>query len=93
MANNFDQFPLEDPLVKAGSLSMSESWIGSMSNFFQNLIGYLTQFGILLPRVTTVQRDEIQAPQGGQMIYNTTLGSAQYFKVDPVTLIGTWTSF
>ncbi len=87
MANNFDQFPLNDPLIKAGSNYMNEEWVKSMSSFFQNLIDYLTQFGILLPHVTTAQRDQIQSPQGGQMIYNTTLLTAQYFKN------GVWTSF
>lgn len=87
MANDFDQFPLDDPLVKKGTLDMSAVWTDFMGTFYQNLIGYLTQYGMLVPQVTTTQRDTIQSPQNGQMIYNTTLGSAQYFKA------GTWTSF
>jgi len=52
-----------------------------------NLISYLTQGGILLPQLTTAQRDALLNPQNGQMIYNTTLNSAQYLKN------GVWTSF
>lgn len=87
MAQDFDQFPLYDPLIKRGTLQMSDIWIGSISTFYMNLIGYLTQNGILMPMLTTVQRDQIQSPQNGQLIYNTTLGTAQYFKA------GAWVSF
>jgi len=87
MATDFDQFPLYDTLIKAGTQRMSDIWIGSMSVFYMNLIGYLTAGGILMPQVTTVQRDDLQNVQNGQMIYNTTLGTAQYFKA------GVWTSF
>ena len=87
MANNFDEFPVYDPLIKSGSNKLSDVWVGAFSTFFQTLITYLTQFGIVPPPLTTAQRDSIQSPQNGQMIYNTTLGSAQYFKA------GVWTSF
>lgn len=87
MANDFDEFPLYDPLVKAENNKMADGWVGAMSNFYQNLIGYLTQYGMLMPLLTTTQRDSIQTPQNGQLIYNTTLNSAQYFKN------GSWTSF
>jgi hypothetical protein len=87
MANDFDQFPVYDDLVKGGTLKMSDVWTDFIATFYMNLIGYLTQGGILLPQLTTAQRDALQNPQNGQMIYNTTIGSAQYFKA------GTWTSF
>jgi hypothetical protein len=86
MANDFDQFPVYDPLVKSGTLNMSDVWNIFMGSFFQNLIGYLSQFGIFLPQLTTAQRDSIQKPVNGQIIYNTTLNTAQYFKA------GVWTS-
>lgn len=66
---------------------MSEVWIAAMSAFIETLNGYLSDFGMFMPQLTTAQRDTIQAPVNGQLIYNTTLGSAQYFKT------GTWTSF
>lgn len=87
MANDFDQFPVYDPLVDQDSTMMSNIWVGSISTFYMNLIGYLTQGGILLPQLTTKQRDELDSPQNGQMIYNTNLGTAQYFKA------GSWVSF
>ena len=86
MATDFDEFPLYDPLV-IPDRKLSDIWVGSMSTFYMNLISYLTAGGILMPQVTTVQRDALQNVQNGQMIYNTTLGSAQYFKA------GVWTSF
>ncbi len=93
MAVDLDQFPLDDPLIKRGSTYMTDTWNNNLATFFESLIGYLSERGIFMPRVTTAQRDEIQSPQGGQLIYNTTLGTAQYFQVNPVTLIGTWISF
>lgn len=87
MANDFDQFPLYDPIVKKGTDKLSDIWVGSISTFYMNLIGYLTQAGILMPQITTEQRDALLSVQNGQMIYNTTLDSAQYLKA------GVWTSF
>jgi len=87
MANDLDQFPFYDALIKSGSDKMSDIWIGSLSTFFQSLIGYLSQNGIFFPQLTTAQRNEILSPIPGQVIYNTTLNTAQYFKN------GTWTSF
>ncbi len=87
MANDFDQFPLYDPLLKSGTNKMSEVWTDFMSTFYMNLIDYLTQGGIFLPPLTTTQRDNLLSPRNGQMIYNTTLDTAQYFKA------GAWVSF
>lgn len=87
MASNFDQFSFYDPLVKNGSNLMSDIWVGNLSTFFQTLVEYLTAGGILMPLLTTEQRDKLQNPTNGQLIYNTTLDSAQYFKA------GVWTSF
>lgn len=86
MAQDFDAFPIYDVIVNDGD-KLSPVWQDSMATFFQNLIGYLTQAGILLPQVTTTQRDSFLNPQNGQMIYNTTIDSAQYYKA------GVWTSF
>lgn len=86
MAQDFDEFPVYDDLVKKGTNKMSDVWVDFISTFYMNLIGYLTQGGVLLPKLTTAQRDKLQSPQNGQMIYNTTIDSAQYFKA------GSWTS-
>jgi len=87
MASDFDEFPVYDPLIKKDSDKLSDVWTSSLATFLQNLKGYLSSFGMFIPKLTTTQRDSIQAPQEGQMIYNTTLGTAQYFKA------GVWTSF
>jgi len=91
MANNFDEFPLYDVLTKKdlskNDLVMSDVWRESMATLFNNLVSYLTQGGFLLPQLTSLQRDQLLNPQNGQMIYNTTIGSAQYLKA------GVWTSF
>lgn len=87
MANDFDQFPVYDPLIKHGTDNMSPIWQDFMATFYMNLIAYLTSGGIFMPPITTSQRDALQNVQNGQLIYNSTLGSAQYFKA------GVWTSF
>lgn len=87
MPANFDQFPIYDPLIKDGTNKMSDVWVNSITTFFQTLITYLTQNGIFPPQLTTDQRDSIQTPVNGQTIYNTTIGSNQYFKA------GTWVSY
>jgi len=90
MAQDFDAFPIYDKIVNEGD-KLSPVWQDAMATFFQNLIGYLTQAGILLPQMTSDQRDSFLNPQLGQMIYNTTINSAQYYKL--VAGVGTWTSF
>lgn len=82
MANDFDRLPLYDNLLKPGTLQMSPVWVDSFATFLQNLQAYLTSNGVLLPQITTAQRNAIQSPVPGQIIYNTTLGTAQYFKVN-----------
>lgn len=87
MALDLDQFPLYDPLVEIGTNKMSPIWRDFFSTFSQSLNGYLSQYGIFMPPVTTEQRNSINSPRNGQLIYNTTINSAQYYKN------GTWTSF
>ena len=86
MANQIDQLPYYDPLV-INNNKMSEVWIAALSAFIETLNGYLSEFGMFMPQLTTAQRNSIQSPVNGQLIYNTDLGTAQYFKA------GVWTSF
>lgn len=86
MANDIDQFPLYDSLVKSGG-KMSDQWVNSMATFQQNLTSYLTSSGIFIPTITTTQRDALTGPSNGQMIYNTTLGAPQIFQE------GIWKTF
>lgn len=79
MARDFDEFPVYDPLIKKDKLIMSDLWMSCMASFYQSLIGYLSQNGIFIPKLTTVQRTAIQAPVNGQMIYNTDLNEVEVF--------------
>jgi hypothetical protein len=70
MANQIDQLLYYDELVKDNK-RMSEDWIAAMSSFIETLNGYLSQFGMFIPQLTTAQRNSIQSPVEGQLIYNT----------------------
>jgi len=87
MATDFDQFPYYDPLVKKENQKMSDVWTSSMSAFLQNLQLYLSSFGMFVPTITTAQRNTIQSPQNGQMIYNTDTQAPQIFQN------GAWKTF
>lgn len=87
MANQIDQFPYYDPLLKGSDIKMGDVWIAALSAFIDTLSGYLSQYGMFMPVLTTAQRNSIQSPVNGQLIYNSDLGSAQYFKA------GVWVSF
>lgn len=89
MANNFDLPPIYDPITRENSEHMSGVYMTWLATTIETLVGYLTLGGILLPQLTTAQRDALgatQPAQNGQIIYNTTVGAAQYFKA------GVWTS-
>ena len=79
MPNDFDNPPLYDELTKYNKDKMSDVWVGWISTFMGTIVTYLSQNGIFLPNLTTDQRDDLQNPQNGQMIYNTDLNTAQYF--------------
>jgi len=70
MANDIDQLNYYDPLLKDKTDLLSGAWVSNLSAFIQTLQGYLSQFGMFVPIVTTAQRNTIQSPQEGQMIYN-----------------------
>lgn len=77
MSRDFDFFPTNDPLIRAGSVYMSYEWSSFMNTFIETLIEYLTQYGIKIPRITTAQRDSLQNVENGQVIYNTTIDEFQ----------------
>lgn len=87
MANDLDQLNYYDPLIDGKRDKMSDVWIANMSALIQTLQGYLSQFGMFLPQVTLEQRNSIQSPVNGQVIYNTDSNTAEYFKA------GVWTPF
>jgi len=80
MARDFDNFPTYDPLVKRDGVYMSDVWSSFMATFVQSLQEYLTQNGIFVPRVTTIERNALRNVVNGQMIYNTTTNKFQGFE-------------
>lgn len=78
MANDLDGPPIYDQLTdKTGSLS--NIWVGWYATFIESLTGYLSQYGLFVPKLTTDQRDEIQSPESGQQIFNTTTSKGQMY--------------
>ena len=70
MTAQIDQFPYYDQLVDKSTGLMSDVWIAALSAFIDTMNGYLSDFGSFIPRLTTEQRDSIQSPEEGQLIYN-----------------------
>jgi len=70
MARDLDNFPTYDPVIK-DQVYLSNVWSDFMATFIESLREYLTQNGIGVPRITLAQRNAIQSPQEGQMIYVT----------------------
>lgn len=68
MARNFDNFPTYDPIIR-NEVYLSGIWADFMATFVESLQGYLTQYGIFVPRLTVAERNSILDPQEGQMIY------------------------
>lgn len=84
MANNaasIDQFPYYDPLIKGTDLKISEVWMAQMSYFVDTLNGYLTQYGMIVPRLNQTAINSIQSPIVGQLVYNTTVDALQVYQV------------
>jgi hypothetical protein len=79
MAQDLDLFPLYDAITRSGA-DLSPVWRDALATYHQTLLGYLSQFGIFTPTVTTKQRDSIQQPQPGQIIYNSTLKKFQGYE-------------
>lgn len=89
IATGFDLPPINDPITKIRPDMLSDIWRGYLSILIDTLQNFLSQYGIFPPNLTMAQRDSIQSPQNGQMIFNTTADSMQYYKVSS----GTWVSF
>ncbi len=82
MSLDFDLPPVYDPLTKQvnGKLYWADMQKDWMATFVQTIITYLTSGGIFLPKLTTAQRDDLDSPQNGQMIYNTTTDEFQIWQ-------------
>ena len=80
MAQEFDGFPMYDDVLKSGTNKLSDVWMSFLATFGQTLAGYLGQYGMFVPRITSAQRDTIQSPVNGQLIYNTTTNKFQGYE-------------
>jgi len=86
---DFNVPPVYDVLVKPKNLTLSDVWIAYWTSFYETLVSYLTQNGILLPQLTTIERNALLAPTNGQMIYNITVDAPQFFQTSTLT----WRTF
>jgi len=68
MARDLDNFPTYDPLVR-DQIYLSSIWADFIATFVQTLQGYLSQNGMFVPSLTLAQRNALQNPVEGQMIY------------------------
>ncbi len=68
MSRDLDNFPTYDPLVK-DDVYLSNVWSDFMATFVESLREYVSSVGLFIPRLTLEQRNQIQSPQEGQMIY------------------------
>jgi hypothetical protein len=87
MINDFDQFPVNDPIIKHGTDLLSGIWQDFIATFYMNIIQYLTSGGILVPQITQAQINTLQNVQNGQMVYNTTINAPQIYQA------GAWMTF
>lgn len=89
---NIDEPPVYDVFTKNKDY-VSDVWRAWFTTFFQTLTNYINQNGIFLPQLTTAQRDALNNPAGGQMIYNidTGVNAVQVFIITSASPYqGTW---
>lgn len=90
MSANLDTPPLYDALTEKSQDHLSNIWLNWMATTFETLSNYLTQTGILIPILSTQQRDALvgnSEPTNGQMIYNSTTNAPQIWQN------GVWKTF
>ncbi|MDD5211910.1 MAG: hypothetical protein PHV62_05805 [Sulfuricurvum sp.] len=69
MARDLDNFPTYDPVIKQGTLYLSNVWSDFLATMIESLREYLSQNGVFIPPLTLAQRALIQSPVEGQVIY------------------------
>lgn len=80
MWNSFDRFPTGDALLKNDSIFMSANWASFLEYFYENLVAYLTESGIIPPNLTQAQINALQSPINGQTLYNLTVDAPQFYQ-------------
>ncbi len=68
MARDLDNFPTYDPVIKDDKY-LSNIWSDFMNTFVESLREYVSSLGMFVPRITLEERDAIQSPEEGQLIY------------------------
>jgi len=77
---SFDQPRVYDQILNKVTGTFSDTWVSYWSDFFETLISYLSEFGIFLPQLTTVERDSLTTVVNGQLIYNLTVDAPQFWQ-------------
>lgn len=97
MARDFDNFPTYDPVVR-DQVYLSSIWADFMATFVDSLRGYLSGNGMFVPSISLEQRNAIQTPVEGQMVYvsdantPTTPRTAELQIWQVVAGVGQWTT-
>lgn len=93
MSRDFDNFPTYDPVIKE-KVYLSNVWSDFMAAFVETLQGYLSQNGIFVPNLTLADRNALQSPQEGQMIYvSDAMGATAQLQIwQKVAGVGQWTT-
>ncbi len=86
MARDFDNFPTYDPVVK-DQVYLSNIWSDFLATFIESLQGYLSQNGMFVPVLTSMQQSDIQNPQIGQLAYISDLNQLQIYQNGNWTVI------
>jgi hypothetical protein len=68
MARDLDNFPTYDAIIR-DKVFLSAIWADFMATFIESLREYLSEHGMFVPNLTLAQRNAIQSPVEGQMIY------------------------
>lgn len=74
MARDFDNFPTYDTATKDPGY-FSDMWSDFMATFIESLKEYMGSHGMFVPILSQEERNAIQQPKEGQLIYlsNTSL--------------------
>lgn len=88
---DFNTPPTYDPITKQvdgtpGDM-MSDVFMIWLGEFYNTLIEYLTSNGIMLPPLSTTDRDGLKNVVNGTIIYNTTVDAPQIYQG------GVWKTF
>lgn len=76
-ATSIDGAPVYDAITENDHLS--PTWRNWFASLIDTITAYLSPYGIFIPKMSTTDRDTIQTPQTGQLIFNTTTDTLQIY--------------